>query len=178
MHFLKKLYYFYLKKKKPQKYARKIGVTIGENCKFIGSPNWGSEPWLITIGNHTEVSFDVAFITHDGATWVFRNQEKYRGTLKFGRIKIGNNCFIGARSTILPGVEVGDNCIVAAGSVVTKSIPYGEIWGGNPAHFISKTTVYAEKCYNNRLDYDRENFLRNKREEVERMLKNNHKVNR
>lgn len=38
--------------KNPIKYAREIGVTIGENCRLIGTPNWGSEPWLISIGNH------------------------------------------------------------------------------------------------------------------------------
>ena len=53
-----------------------------------------------------------------------------KGTLKFGRIRIGNNCFIGARSTILPGVTIGDNSIVAVGAVVNKSIPSGEVWGG------------------------------------------------
>lgn len=53
------------------RYARKMGVVLGENCRLIGLPDWGSEPWLISIGNHTEVSFDVAFITHDGATWLF-----------------------------------------------------------------------------------------------------------
>ena len=36
----------------------------------------------------------------------------------------------------------------AAGSVVTKSIPDGEVWGGDPAHFIMKTDEYAHKLYN------------------------------
>ena len=43
---------------------------------FIRSPNWGSEPWLIYIGNHTEISFDVS-------TWCFRNQEQYKHIVKF-----------------------------------------------------------------------------------------------
>ena len=119
-----------MKRQNPMRYARKMGVVLGENCRLIGLPDWGSEPWLISIGNHTEVSFDVAFITHDGATWCFRDQDEYKGTLKFGRIRIGNNCFIGARSTILPGVTIGDNSIVAVGAVVNKSIPSGEVWGG------------------------------------------------
>ena len=42
----------------------------------------------------------------------------------------GNNCFIGARSTILPGVTIGDNSIVAVGAVVNKSIPSGEVCVG------------------------------------------------
>lgn len=52
----------------PIRYARKIGVRIGEGCRISGRTNWGSEPWLITIGNHTALSFDCTFITHDGAT--------------------------------------------------------------------------------------------------------------
>lgn len=116
---------FYYKKRKPMKYAKRIGVRIGDHCKLNGSPNWGSEPYLISLGDHTEISFDCAFITHDGATWGFRNQERYKGIIRFGRISIGNNVFIGARSTILPGVTVGDNAIIAAGAVVNKSVPAG-----------------------------------------------------
>ncbi|KIA85429.1 transferase [Flavobacterium sp. AED] len=51
-------------------------------------------------------------------------------------IKIGNNVFIGAHTTILKGVSIGDNAIVGACSVVTKNIPANEIWAGNPAKFI------------------------------------------
>ena len=131
------------------RYARKMGVVLGENCRLIGLPDWGSEPWLISIGNHTEVSFDVAFITHDGATWCFRDQDEYKGTLKFGRIRIGNNCFIGARSTILPGVTIGDNSIVAVGAVVNKSIPSGEVEG------TEKVDNTACICYNVNIKYRR-----------------------
>ena len=50
--------------------------------------------------------------------------------MKYGRIRVGNDCFIGAKSIILPGVSIGDKSIVAAGAVVAKSIPSGEVWGG------------------------------------------------
>ena len=129
----------------PIKCARLLGVKIGDKCKTFGSVNWGSEPFLITLGNHTEVSFGVTFITHDGATWCFRDEEEYRGAMKYGRIHVGNDCFIGAKSIILPGVSIGDKSIVAAGAVVAKSIPSGEVWGGVPARFISKTSDYADK---------------------------------
>ncbi len=46
---------------------------------------------------------------------------------------IGKNCWIGANSTILPGVTIGDYCIVAAGAVVTKDVPSGVLVAGNPA---------------------------------------------
>lgn len=154
----KKILNYYRKHKNPLKYARSIGVNIGQDCRLIGSPNWGSEPWLIFIGNHVEVSFDVAFITHDGATWCFRDLEQYKNVIKFGRIHIGNNCFIGARSTILPGVNIGDNCIIAAGAVVNRDISSGEVWGGVPAHYIMKTSEYADKCKAMTPSYDVENY--------------------
>lgn len=50
----------------PIKYAKKMGVTVGDGCRFVNNPNWGSEPWLIKIGNHVLISNDVMFITHDG----------------------------------------------------------------------------------------------------------------
>lgn len=53
-------------------------------------------------------------------------------------IKIGKNCWLGANSVILPGVELGDNVIVGAGAVVTKSFPEKVILGGVPAKIIGK----------------------------------------
>ena len=154
----RKVYQYYLKKKKPLAYAQKIGVDIGQGCKLIGSPNWGSEPWLISLGNRTEVSFNVTFITHDGSTWVFRNQERYQDVLRFGRIKVGDNCFIGANSTIMPGVTIGDGSIIAVGAVVTKDVPAGEIWGGVPAKYITTVTEFAEKCLRETPDYNVEEY--------------------
>ena len=51
-------------------------------------------------------------------------------------IKIGNNCWIGSKVTILDGVTIGDNCVVAAGAVVTKSMPSNSVIGGIPAKVI------------------------------------------
>lgn len=112
------------------KYAREKGVVVGRNCKFVDNPVWGMEPYLITIGDHVLISGQVSFINHDGATWCFREEGPYKDTFKFGPITIGNNCFVGYKSTILPNVTIGDNCVVAAGSMVNKSIPSGEVWGG------------------------------------------------
>lgn len=115
---------------KPEKAARMLGVRMGKNCSFAGMPYFGSEPYLIKLGNHVRTSGKVSFITHDGSTWCFRDQERYKKVLRFAPIVVGDNCFFGFGSTVLPGVHIGDNCIIAAGAVVTKDIPPGSIVGG------------------------------------------------
>lgn len=51
-------------------------------------------------------------------------------------IDIGNNVWVGAGSTLLPGCVIGDNSVIAAGSVVRGTVPSGQIWGGVPARKI------------------------------------------
>lgn len=59
-----------------------------------------------------------------------------RKTLLCQSILIKRNAWIGAASTILPGVTVGENAVVAAGSVVTKDVPNNTIVAGVPAKFV------------------------------------------
>lgn len=155
----------------PIKYGRKIGVTIGEKCSFTTCPNWGTEPYLISIGNHVRLSGDVMFITHDGGTWVFRQQEKYKKVIRYGSIKISDNCFIGTRTILLPNIVIGENVVIGAGSVVTKSVPAGEVWAGNPARFICKTKDYAEKCLAETPDYDINNYFIDPQDEIKKIAR-------
>lgn len=148
-------------------YAKKIGVIFEDDCRFIGRKiDFGSEPYLITIGKHVTVSSNVQFINHDGGTFVFRDKKGYKDIIKFGKIKIGNNCFIGARSIIMPGINIEDNVVIAAGSVVTKSIPKNSVVGGNPAKYICSVQEYIDKCKKNNVAYDVNNFATNKKQEV------------
>ena len=59
-----------------------------------------------------------------------------QGMQDFEPVTIGNDVWIGARVTILPGVKIGNGCIVGAGSVVTKNLPDYAIGGGNPARVL------------------------------------------
>lgn len=51
-------------------------------------------------------------------------------------VTVGENVWVGANCTLLPGITIGDNSLIAAGSVVTRDVPANEIWGGVPARLI------------------------------------------
>jgi acetyltransferase-like isoleucine patch superfamily enzyme len=135
------------------KLAREIGVRFTaepgkEKCRLLVEPlaAFGSEPYLITIGQNVEITAGVVFITHDGAAWTLRNfDEKYSKLDVFGPIKIGDNVFIGNNAIILPGVTIGDNVVIGAGSVVSKDIPSGSVAAGVPCKVIRSLEEYGEK---------------------------------
>lgn len=119
------------------RYLRSLGVKIGQRCR-VRTMSFSTEPYLIEIGDHVAVAAGTQFITHDGATWCFDNE--LDGGV-FGKIKIGNNVFIGINCIILLNTTIGDNCIVGAGSVVRGHFPENSIICGNPAQVISKTNI-------------------------------------
>src|ERR1700733_9360588 len=137
------LYNYYLRRRLRGFVER--GLQIADDCRLIGMPDFGSEPYLISIGRHVTVSTRVTFINHDGGTWVFRDIEKYREVIKYGRIVIHDNCFIGSGATIMPGVSIGPNSVVAANSVVTGDVAPDSVVGGIPARFLMSVAEYAEK---------------------------------
>lgn len=125
--------------------ARRLGVKIGKDCRLLSNPVavFGSEPYLVSIGDHVTITNGVRFITHDGGVWVFRQEDPDVDV--YGRIKVGNNVFIGINAIILPGVTIGDNCVVGAGAVVTRDVPSGTVVGGVPARHICTLDEYRAK---------------------------------
>lgn len=121
--------------------ALKAGVRMGKDNQFL-SNFWSSEPYLIEIGDNCQITAGVKFFTHGGAK-VARIIDPTFDC--FGKVKIGNNVYIGTNSLIMPGVTVGNNVLIAAGSVVTHSIPDNVVIGGNPAHIICSFEDYYEK---------------------------------
>lgn len=114
--------------------ARKGGqISFGSNVKFNNSVHINSD-----LGGQIVFGDDVLV----GPNCVFRTaNHKFRLTKtnfvnqghRFGDIKIGNNVWIGANCTILPGIQIGSNSVIGAGSIVNKSIPEGVLAVGNPA---------------------------------------------
>ena len=141
---LKSIYKIYLHKLKPIKYMKKVGVNFLDGKVHIyGNVAWGSEPWIITLGENVYITDGVKFITHDGGTLLYRKQIPDLEITK--PITVGDNVFIGTRSIIMPGVHIGNNVIIAAGSVVSKDLPDNGVYGGVPAKFIKPMDEYFEK---------------------------------
>lgn len=89
-------------------------------------------PRGVHIGKYTDITGYVDILTHDACRDL--KADTY----------IGNYCFIGTYSIILPGIHIGNEVIVGAGSVVTKDIPSNCIVAGNPAKII-RTGISCEK---------------------------------
>lgn len=120
------------------------GVKIGKRFSAVGPVNFGGEGYLIELGDDVRISCGVYFVTHDGGMHVIR-QYKNIPADSFGKIKVGNNVFIGMNSIILKGVTIGDNVIIGAGSIVTKDIPSNSVVCGSPARVIETIDEYYEK---------------------------------
>ncbi len=121
------------------------GVTIGQHCEIYKSATFGSEPYLITLGDYVRVNSGVVFVTHDGGMWVLRNMKLAINGDRFGRITVGNNVHIGTNAIIMPNVTIGNNCIIGCGAIVTKSIPDNSVAVGVPARVIESIDEYYKK---------------------------------
>ncbi|WLT30000.1 acyltransferase [Geothrix sp. PMB-07] len=143
---------------------RRAGLTIPDDCSLMRPfPKFGDEPYLITIGHNVGFAAEVIFITHDGGTKVFKREERYKKVLKYGRITVHDNCVIGQRVIILPGVTIGPNSVVAAGSVVSRNVPPGVLAAGNPAKPVMTLHQYAEWSLAATPDYDEQEYRKDKR---------------
>lgn len=130
-------------------YLRRGGVKIGNSCSIEKSVIFGSEPYLITIGNNVRITHGVKFITHDGGLWVARNLKLTDENADLiAPIKVGNNVNIGWDAIIMPGITIGDNCVVGCNAVVTHDVPPNSIVAGVPARVIESIDEYVQKNQN------------------------------
>jgi acetyltransferase-like isoleucine patch superfamily enzyme len=129
----------------PVRYFRRQGVELGENVEIFGANlfTFGSEPYLVSIGNHVTISHNVDFITHDGGLRIAR--AKHPGAYLYGRIQVADRCFLGAHCVLLPGTKVGEGSVIGSGSIVTGTIPPGVVAIGTPARPVKSVDDYIQE---------------------------------
>ena len=140
---IKLIYMKFIEITNPVKKAKYEGVRFGEGLHIYGHIKWGSEPWIIRLGNNVHLTDGVRFITHDGGTLILRHKVPDLEITK--PIVLGDNVYIGVDSVILPGVTIGDNVVIGARSVVTRDVPSNSVAVGQPARVIKTIDEYLEK---------------------------------
>lgn len=131
-------------------WLRKQGVKIGKEVT-IYSPRHclidTTSPWLLTIGDHVEITHGVIILTHDYSWSVLRQLPQNKGRILGAQspVSIGNNVFIGVNAVITRGVTIGDNVVIGAGSVVTKDCESNSVYAGFPAKRIMSIEEYRRK---------------------------------
>ena len=126
---------------------RQLGARIGVRTKvyeprrtFIDE----TRPFLIEIGDDVQITRGVTILTH-GYDWSVLKGMYGEVLGSAGKVKIGNNVFIGMNAMILKGVTIGNNVIIGAESLVNKDIPDNCVYAGNPAKFICTVEQYYQK---------------------------------
>ena len=118
----------------------KMGMKVGKNFKRLNGVILDpGHCWLIEIGDNVTIAPRVHVLCHDAST------KEFLGYTKIGKVKIGNQVFVGAESVILPGVTIGNRVIIGANSTVTKDIPDGVVVAGSPARVICTVDEYLAK---------------------------------
>lgn len=106
-------------------YVRLWGMDIHPTAQFSLSAKFDlTHPKGVHVGAHSYIAFEARILCHDMTRGIYLDT------------RIGENCFIGGRSLIMPGVSIGDGSIVGAGSVVVRSCPPGSVLAGNPARIV------------------------------------------
>lgn len=107
-------------------FYRAMGMKIGQGVTI--NTTWISDPSLIELGDKVTLGGSVTMVGHYGQG----------GLLIIAPVKIGNNCTIGLKSSIMGGVTIGNDVKILPHSVVLPKtvIPDGETWGGVPARKI------------------------------------------
>ena len=99
--------------------------------------------------NHNYNSDDLEYLPYDK-----RNVSK--------KVTIGDYVWIGARTTILPGVKIGNGAVIGAGSVVTRDVPEMAVAEGNPAVVLK----YRDKTVYDRLLANDAGYIKNCKQAV------------
>jgi acetyltransferase-like isoleucine patch superfamily enzyme len=163
---LEKIHYYRYRMRIGDLVAR--GLVLGKNVTIEYTAYIDDDfPYLVRIGDNCSISNHVRLLAHDGTTFKFTH-----GHTRLGKVELKDNCFIGERVIILPGVTIGPNVLVVAGSVVNRDIPPNSCVAGVPARFYARFDDLIER-HKQRME-ERSVFLfsdLNKDEQIEEKIR-------
>lgn len=107
-------------------------IHVGEN--FVGNFHLTIlDEARVSIGNNVFIGPNSSLCT---ILHALDAEERNAGIMRALPISIGNDVWIAANVTVLPGVRIGDGAVIGAGSVVTKDIPPHALAVGNPCKVV------------------------------------------
>lgn len=122
-----------------------LGYNISVGKNFFGNYNLTIlDGAKVTFGDHVFIAPFCGFYT---AGHPFDETQRNEGLEYAYPITVGNNVWIGANVSVLPGVTIGNNVVIGAGSVVTKDIPDGVLAAGNPCRVIREINENDRQKY-------------------------------
>ena len=124
------------------------GTYFDRNVNII---SW-SDQYIVKLGKYNSIGRDCNFFLHANhrADWITTTSQLWgpvtpqiaemhmnmgHPTCK-GNINVGNDVWIGAKSTIMSGVTIGDGAIIGSTSTVAKDVPPYAIVVGNPGKVV------------------------------------------
>ena len=122
------------------------GTTIVGPITVLGTCEIGENCWInrgfvvhgnghVKIGNNCDIAPEVEFLT--GGHQI-GDVERRAGHGEIYSIRVGNGCWIGARSTLLVNINISDGSIVAACACVNRDVPKNVVVGGVPAKIVRR----------------------------------------
>jgi acetyltransferase-like isoleucine patch superfamily enzyme len=105
-------------------------ITLGKRV-FINSGCHFQDQGGINIGDDVLIGHNVVLATLNHCL-----EADKRKDMRPAPIIIGKNVWLGANTTVLPGVSIGNNAVIAAGAVLAKDVPPNMVVGGVPAKII------------------------------------------
>jgi maltose O-acetyltransferase len=120
-------------------------ITIGDYCA-IGSNSYLDGTGPLIIGERVHLGYGVTILTgtHSIMPSIYRRD---RGQNLKLRTEISRGCWLGSKSTILPGIYIGEGCVIAAGAVVNKDCEPNGLYAGIPATRIKELTVTTHRPF-------------------------------
>jgi maltose O-acetyltransferase len=129
-----------IRRERRWEYLRSQGMRLGDDV-WLPDSTWIDPDYcfLISIGDHCGFGGECLILAHDA------QMDEFLDAGRIGRVIIHESCHIGARTTILPGVEIGPRTIVGANSLVSRSLPPNTVCVGNPARVVCTLDEYLAK---------------------------------